>query len=73
MLSLTQEIAARGLDDRMCRQATCKACKKTTWAGCGQHVQQVMKGVAKNARCTCTAAEKAAAAKSGSFFSRLFG
>ncbi|CAB4868695.1 unannotated protein [freshwater metagenome] len=57
----------------MCRQATCKACKKTTWAGCGQHVQQVMKGVPKNARCTCTAAEKAAAAKSGSFFSRLFG
>lgn len=57
----------------MCRQATCKACGKTTWAGCGQHVQQVMKDVPKNARCTCTAAEKATAAKGRSFLARLFG
>ena len=25
----------------MCRPVTCKTCRKTTWAGCGQHVAQV--------------------------------
>ena len=29
----------------MCRPATCKTCGKATWAGCGQHVDQVMAGV----------------------------
>ncbi len=29
----------------MCRPATCRTCGKTTWAGCGQHVDQVMCGV----------------------------
>jgi len=57
----------------MCRQATCKNCGKTTWAGCGQHVDQVIKGVPKDQRCKCTAAEKAAAKKQGGFFAKLFG
>jgi len=26
----------------MCRPVTCKKCGKTTWAGCGQHVNQVL-------------------------------
>lgn len=56
----------------MCHQTTCRACNKRTWAGCGQHRQEVMRGVPKDQRCTCTAAEKAAASKN-SFFSRLFG
>ena len=25
----------------MCRAVRCKTCGKTTWAGCGQHVNQV--------------------------------
>lgn len=25
----------------MCRPTTCRTCRKTTWAGCGQHVAQV--------------------------------
>jgi hypothetical protein len=25
----------------MCRPTTCRTCGKTTWAGCGQHVDQV--------------------------------
>ena len=29
----------------MCRPVTCSQCGKTTWAGCGQHVNQVMAGV----------------------------
>ena len=35
----------------MCRPATCKTCGKTTWAGCGQHVDQVMKNVPPARRC----------------------
>lgn len=35
----------------MCRAVTCKTCGKTTWAGCGQHVDQVMRNVAKADRC----------------------
>ena len=29
----------------MCYAVTCKKCGKTTWSGCGQHVDQVMRGV----------------------------
>ncbi|WP_088287884.1 hypothetical protein [Kineosporia sp. A_224] len=56
----------------MCRAATCPACSKTTWKGCGQHVDQVMRSVPKNDRCRCTA-EMKAAAQPPSFLSRLFG
>lgn len=56
----------------MCRPVACKQCGKTTWAGCGQHKNQVLRGIPKNERCSCTAAEKEAARKS-SFLGRLFG
>lgn len=29
----------------MCRAVNCQECGKTTWAGCGQHVDQVMRNV----------------------------
>jgi hypothetical protein len=35
----------------MCRQVVCRKCGKATWAGCGQHVDQVMRGVPKSERC----------------------
>lgn len=35
----------------MCRAVTCKKCRKTTWAGCGQHVDQVMRGIPSADRC----------------------
>lgn len=57
----------------MCRQVTCKRCEKASWAGCGQHVNQVLAGVPKNQRCKCTAQEMAAWKKEHSFFGRLFG
>lgn len=37
----------------MCRQVTCRKCGMATWAGCGQHVNQVMAGVPKSKRCQC--------------------
>ncbi|MCA1782151.1 MAG: hypothetical protein LC679_08255 [Intrasporangiaceae bacterium] len=59
----------------MCSKATCRACGKTTWSGCGQHVQQVMGGVPRNQQCVCTDADRAAArdaARSGAWYSRMF-
>ena len=35
----------------MCRAVTCRKCGKTTWAGCGQHVDSVMRGVRVEDRC----------------------
>ncbi len=44
----------------MCHRVKCRRCGKTTWAGCGAHVQQVMASVPQEKRCNCTASEKAA-------------
>ncbi|WP_411283616.1 hypothetical protein [Lapillicoccus sp.] len=55
----------------MCRPATCRTCGKTTWAGCGQHVDQVMQGVPARDRCPGHAAEQHAGG--GSFLRRLLG
>lgn len=58
----------------MCYPATCKTCKKTTWSGCGQHIDQVKRGVAKADWCNGkhTQAE-IDAAKGPSLLSRIFG
>lgn len=37
----------------MCRPTRCHSCGDTTWAGCGQHVDQVMARVPEDARCNC--------------------
>lgn len=29
----------------MCRAVTCRVCGKTTWAGCGSHVEAVRRSV----------------------------
>jgi hypothetical protein len=29
----------------MCRPVRCRTCAKTTWAGCGQHIDQVRSSV----------------------------
>ncbi|MGO4596298.1 hypothetical protein [Terrabacter sp. 2RAF25] len=54
----------------MCRPATCQTCGKTTWAGCGQHVDQVMARVPRDARCP---GHPGAQRAGGSFLSRLLG
>lgn len=35
----------------MCRAVTCRKCSKPTWAGCGNHADQVLAGVARADRC----------------------
>ncbi len=34
-------------------KVTCQTCGKTTWAGCGDHVDEVMADVRDDERCTC--------------------
>ncbi|TFK98112.1 hypothetical protein BDV98DRAFT_607134 [Pterulicium gracile] len=36
-----------------CRLVKCSECKKTTWAGCGQHAQAVMQDVKEGDKCQC--------------------
>lgn len=60
----------------MCQSVTCRVCGKTTWAGCGQHIAQVKRGVPASRWCggTHTPDEIAAAkAARGSVWSRLLG
>jgi hypothetical protein len=52
----------------MCRTVTCRRCGKTTWAGCGQHVNEVMRTVPPDQRCPGHRDEPAAG-----FWGRLFG
>jgi len=39
----------------MCRPVVCKTCGKTTWAGCGMHVNQVMADPEGNEFCVLRA------------------
>jgi len=35
----------------MCSPVTCRTCGKTTWAGCGRHVDQVKRSVPASQWC----------------------
>jgi hypothetical protein len=37
----------------MCSPIACRQCGKTTWSGCGQHVDLVKARVAPDQWCTC--------------------
>jgi hypothetical protein len=54
----------------MCRATTCRTCSRTTWAGCGQHVDQVLRTVPATQRCPGHS-EDAPAAGTG-LLARLF-
>jgi hypothetical protein len=55
----------------MCRAVSCRTCGKTTWAGCGQHVDQVMAGIPRADRCPGHHPQKQSSS-GGSFLARLF-
>jgi hypothetical protein len=63
----------------MCQAVKCNTCGKTTWAGCGNHVDQVMKNVPASDRCTCDQKASVGAGAGGSastgsgWLGRLFG
>ena len=52
----------------MCSAITCEKCGLTTWAGCGQHVDSVMRNVPANQRCAGHDSDAPS-----SFLSRIFG
>ena len=54
----------------MCRPVPCKTCGKTTWAGCGQHIDDVKAGVPAEQWC---GGHDAADAKPAGFLGRLLG
>ena len=37
----------------MCSKVICATCKKPTWEGCGKHIEDALKDVPKEQRCTC--------------------
>lgn len=37
----------------MCSPIRCQSCGRTTWTGCGQHVEEALAGVPTDQRCTC--------------------
>ncbi len=37
----------------MCYPVRCATCRKTTWEGCGMHVDDVMADVPRAEQCTC--------------------
>lgn len=37
----------------MCASVRCETCSKTTWAGCGEHIEEALAGVAAADRCVC--------------------
>lgn len=41
----------------MCEKVTCRKCNKPTWAGCGEHVEQALAGIAIADRCAGHAGE----------------
>lgn len=51
----------------MCRRVTCGRCGKATYAGCGQHVEEVLADVPAGQRCRCEPEERGGALR------RLFG
>jgi hypothetical protein len=53
----------------MCQKVTCRKCGKASWSGCGQHVNEVMRGIPKSQQCAGHANDP----KEPGFFARLFG
>lgn len=52
----------------MCSKTTCRTCGKATWTGCGNHVEQALRGVPTSQRCQGHQSEP-----STGVFARLFG
>ena len=59
----------------MCRPVTCEVCGKTTWKGCGQHIDKVKASVPADQWCdkAHTDEERAAARKKRGMFGRFCG
>lgn len=54
----------------MCHAVTCRSCGKTTWDGCGQHVEAVMRSVPTADRCRCERGSEPPLPAAGRFWRR---
>ena len=50
----------------MCSKVICRTCKKPTWSGCGEHIEEALFGIAEADRCQ---GHEGQVKKSGIFFS----
>lgn len=59
----------------MCRPVPCKVCGKTTWAGCGQHIDAVKAQVPASQWCPGHESSKESTPSKGlfGFFSKMQG
>ncbi len=42
----------------MCHPIQCGRCRKITWAGCGQHIDEALAGVPQEQRCSCNRSQE---------------
>ncbi|MBL3700924.1 hypothetical protein EV139_0586 [Leucobacter luti] len=60
----------------MCQAVVCRTCNKTTWSGCGQHIDSVRRSVPAAEWCdgshTPAQLEAASAGRGPGFLARLF-
>jgi hypothetical protein len=54
----------------MCRRITCSTCGKPGYAGCGNHIEQVLAAVPAAQRCACRQARTASPRKGWRLFRR---
>lgn len=55
----------------MCQRVTCSNCGKSTFAGCGRHVEAVLGDVRPEDRCSCSASKTSSVSRS--WLDALFG
>lgn len=57
----------------MCRRIQCSSCGKPTYAGCGRHIEQVLRDVEPDKRCQCRETRQPKTVKPLALLERLFG
>ncbi len=58
----------------MCHAVRCQVCSKTTWSGCGEHIEEALAGVPQGERCPGHSdAEIARFRAENSVWKRVFG
>ena len=53
----------------MCSKVNCRKCGKPTWSGCGNHIDEALRGIPKAQRCQGHENDP----KQPSFFGKLLG
>ena len=54
----------------MCSKVICRQCKKPTWSGCGEHIEEALAGIALADRCQGHVKSAKKAGLLSKFFSR---